>query len=129
MLCLNVRDTRFIIFMFNKVLIIALLSLTSACSSWVYRLDIPQGNYLDKKSIEQLQLGMTKEQVKFVLGSPVVIDSFEDDTWYYVYQFNSGRSEKLNVRKNFMVAFKDDELIEATGDFELPESFYTPIVN
>ena len=115
--------------MLNKVLIIVLLSLTSACSSWVYRLDIPQGNYLDKKGIDLLQLGMSKEQVRYVLGSPVVMDTFSDNTWHYIYRFNSGADSKLNISKQFTVTFENDKLTKAEGDFTLPESFYTPIVN
>ena len=115
--------------MVNKLIFIVLLSLISACSSWVYRIDVPQGNFIDKKGVDKLQVGMTKEQVKFVLGSPVVKDSFEDNIWHYVYQFKSGKSQSLNKQKRFVVKFKDEKLDEASGDFELPESFYTPIVN
>ncbi len=98
----------------------------SACSSWVYRIDIPQGNYLEQKSIDKIQVGMTKEQVKFILGSPVVIDTFDNDTWNYVYRFKSGRSKELNVQKNFTIKFADNKLISADGDFELSENFNTP---
>ncbi len=98
----------------------------SACSSWVYRIDIPQGNYLEQKSIDKIQVGMTKEQVKFILGSPVIIDTFDKDTWNYVYRFKSGRSKELNVQKNFTIKFEDDKLISADGDFELSENFNTP---
>lgn len=116
--------------MHSKFIIVIIISLlSSACSSWVYRIDIPQGNYLDKKRVEKLQLGMTKEQVKFVLGSPVVINSFEKNTWNYIYRFKSGRSDKFNIEKRFTVVFEDEKLAKAYGDFELPESFYTPIVN
>lgn len=98
----------------------------SACSSWVYRIDIPQGNYLEQKSIDKIQVGMTKEQVKFILGSPVIIDTFDNDTWNYVYRFKSGRSKELNVQKNFTIKFADNKLISADGDFELSENFNTP---
>ncbi|WP_241242167.1 outer membrane protein assembly factor BamE [Thalassotalea sp. G2M2-11] len=101
----------------------------SACSSWVYRIDIPQGNYLEQRDIDKLKLAMTKEQVKFVLGSPVVLDAFNQDTWHYVYRFKSGRSEKFDAEKQFVIKFEDNKLVSAEGDFELPESFYTPIVN
>jgi len=114
--------------LFRVFAIVLALTLT-ACSSWVYRIDIPQGNYLEQKDIDKLQIEMTKEQVKFVLGSPVVVDAFNDDTWHYVYKFKSGRSEKLNATKKFVVKFKDNKLVSAEGDFELPESFYTPMVN
>ncbi|WP_286262673.1 outer membrane protein assembly factor BamE [Thalassotalea atypica] len=115
--------------MLHRSLILALALSVSACSSWVYRIDIPQGNYLEQKDIEKLQVGMTKEQVKYVLGSPVVIDSFENNIWHYVYQFKSGRNEKFNARKDFVVRFKDNLLVSAEGDFELSENFNTPYEN
>lgn len=115
--------------MLHRSLMLVLALSLSACSSWVYRIDIPQGNYLEQKDIEKLQVGMTKEQVKYVLGSPVVIDSFESDTWHYVYQFNSGRNEKFNARKDFIIIFKDNLLESASGDFELSENFNTPYEN
>ncbi len=111
--------------LFRTSIIAVALSL-SACSSWVYRIDIPQGNYLEQKSIDKIQVGMTKEQVKFVLGSPVMIDSFDEDTWNYVYRFKSGRSEELDMQKSFTMKFEDDKLISAEGDFELSENFNTP---
>lgn len=115
--------------MLFRVLALSLVLSISACSSWVFRIDIPQGNYLEQKDIDKLQVGMTKEQVKFVLGSPVVLDAFNEDTWHYVYRFKSGRSEKLNAKKQFTVKFEDNKLVSAEGDFELPESYHTPMVN
>lgn len=113
--------------MLFRVITVVLLIFVSGCSSWVFRLDIPQGNYLEKKDIEKLQIAMTKEQVKFILGSPVIIDTFDNDTWHYVYKFKSGRSEKLNRQKTFVIKFEDNKLVTAEGDFELPESFNTPM--
>ena len=111
--------------LFRITIIIAALSL-SACSSWVFRYDIPQGNYLEQKSIDKLQVGMTKEQVKFILGTPVVMDAFNDDTWHYVYTLKSGRGRDLDRKKSFVVTFVDDLLTEASGDFDLSENFNTP---
>lgn len=115
--------------MIRTTLLLVLALGLSACSSWVYRIDIPQGNYLEAKDIEKLQIGMTKEQVKFVLGSPVVTDSFDNDTWHYVYKFKSGRSDKFNARKDFTIQFEDNKLVSAEGDFELSENFNTPYEN
>ena len=115
--------------MLRTTLLLVLAIGLSACSSWVYRIDIPQGNFLESKDIEKLQVGMTKEQVKFVLGTPVLIDSFNNDTWHYVYQFKSGRSEKFNSRKDFIIKFENDKLVSAEGDFELSENFNTPYEN
>jgi len=112
--------------MLLRTTIITIALSLSACSSWVYRIDIPQGNYLEQKSIDKIQMGMTKEQVKFILGSPVLIDTFNNDTWNYVYRFKSGTSKKLDMQKSFTIKFEDDKLISAEGDFELSENFNIP---
>ncbi|GHF81750.1 outer membrane protein assembly factor BamE [Thalassotalea marina] len=114
--------------LYRVIPLIAVLTL-SACTGWIYRIDIPQGNFLEQKDIDKLQIGMTKEQVKFVLGTPVVTDAFNDDVWHYVYRFKSGRDEAFNKEKVFVVSFQENKLTKAEGDFELPESFYNPIVN
>lgn len=115
--------------MLFRVLAIVLAFSVSACSSWVFRIDVPQGNFLEQKEIDKLQIDMTKEQVKFILGSPVIVDSFNPDTWHYVYRLKSGRGEKFNVSKKFTVFFVQDKLVKAEGDFELSENFNTPIEN
>jgi len=110
---------------FRVAILITALSL-SACSSWVFRYDVAQGNYLEQKSIDKLQVGMTKEQVNFILGSPVVIDAFNDDTWSYVYKLKSGRNKSYDQRKQFIINFADNKLVSASGDFDLSEKFNTP---
>jgi outer membrane protein assembly factor BamE len=115
--------------MLFRILAITIALSLSACSSWVFRLDIPQGNYLEQKDIDKLQISMNKEQVKFVLGSPVIVDAFNDNTWHYVYSLKSGRDEKFDSQKNFTVHFENDLLTSAEGDFELPESFFVPMIN
>tara|TARA_R110000737_G_scaffold15032_7_gene31355 strand:+ start:2770 stop:3117 length:348 start_codon:yes stop_codon:yes gene_type:complete len=115
--------------MLFRVLTIVIALSVSACSSWVYRIDIPQGNYLEQKDIDKLQIGMTKEQVKFVLGSPVVEGAFNKDIWHYVYRFKSGRSTEFDTKKQFTIKFDDNKVVTAEGDFELPESYYVPMVN
>ncbi|MEW6993135.1 outer membrane protein assembly factor BamE [Colwelliaceae bacterium MEBiC 14330] len=110
---------------FRLAIIITALTL-SACSSWVFRYDVPQGNYLEQKSIDKLQVGMTKEQVKFILGSPVVVDAFDPDTWNYVYRLKSGRDAKFDRQRQFILTFVDNKLTTATGDFKLSDNFNTP---
>lgn len=112
--------------MLLRITIISIVLSLSACSSWVYRIDIPQGNYLEQESIDKIQIGMTKEQVKFILGSPVLVDAFDNDTWNYIYRLKSGSSKKLDAQKNFTIKFEDDKLISANGDFELSENFNIP---
>ena len=63
------------------------LSVT-ACSSInkvVYRIDVPQGNYLQATTVTQLKTGMTAQQVQYLLGTPVLIDPYSNNTWYYVF--------------------------------------------
>lgn len=110
---------------FRVAIIIAAMSL-SACSSWVFRYDVPQGNYLDKKSINKLQVGMTKEQVKFILGSPVIVDTFDNDTWNYVYRLKSGKSKKFDRQRKLVINFENDKVVSASGDYKLSENFNTP---
>jgi outer membrane protein assembly factor BamE len=100
------------------------LSMT-ACSSWIYRIDVPQGNFLEQKDINKLRVQMTKEQVQFVLGNPVAENSFEDNTWHYFYQLKGGRGD--NFEKQLVLNFKDDKLVTIRGDFETPKEFNTPL--
>ena len=112
--------------MYFRVAIIVTALTLSSCSSWVFRYDVPQGNYLEQKSIDKLQVGMTKEQVKFILGSPVVVDAFNNNTWSYVYKLKSGRDKDFDIRKQFIINFFADKLISASGDFPLSDKFNTP---
>lgn len=102
-----------------KKLSILLVLLLSAC---VYRIDIQQGNILAQKDIDKLRPGLTKEQVIFVLGSPVVDDAFDDDRWTYLYTYKRAKLETLTT-KRLDLFFKDDKLESAQSEFyEVPET-------
>lgn len=105
-------------------LVVGILSL-SACSSWIYRIDIPQGNFLEQKDVDKLRIAMTKEQVTYVLGSPVASNTFDNDTWHYFYALKGGRG--TNFEKQLIVEFKDDKLQDIKGDFEKSAEFSTPL--
>ncbi len=66
----------------------------SGCSflydTFVYQIDITQGNYIDDGKIAQLQIGMSQEQVIFILGSPMLIDQFDSSKWYYIRYIKPG---------------------------------------
>src|SRR5205814_5022830 len=73
------------------------LLLASALSACVYRMNIQQGNYLEGKTVDQLQVGMTRSQVRYLLGTPLVPAVFDKDRWDYVYYFKQDRkSTRLN---------------------------------
>ncbi|GBL03411.1 outer membrane protein assembly factor BamE [Glaciecola sp. KUL10] len=108
-------------------LVIVTLS-TTACSNWIFRIDVPQGNYLDDRDVEKLRIAMTKEQVIFVLGNPVVKDSFDNDTWYYVYEMKRGMKKRgEDFKKDLIIRFEEGRVAEVKGDFELPEEFNIPL--
>ncbi|QUN04772.1 outer membrane protein assembly factor BamE [Shewanella yunxiaonensis] len=108
---------------------VALSLSLNACSvmDWlVYKPDIPQGNYMEPQQVEKLRVDMTKAQVEYVLGRPVLRDSFADNTWYYVYHYKSGRDASV-VHKELIAHFNGDKLASVTGDYEISKDFNTPL--
>lgn len=113
-----------------KLIAVIVLScvLLSGCTDWIYRIDVPQGNFLDQKDVNKLRVEMTKEQVIFVLGNPVVEDSFNDDRWYYYYEMKRGMAKRgEDVKKHLILTFKDNKLFGFEGDFTKPEQFDQPL--
>lgn len=87
------------------VVLVTLLGL-GAC---VYRINIQQGNFLDPKALAQLNTGMTRSQVRFLLGTPMVSNVFDPDRWDYVYYMKRGRIGEAEQRK-VTVYFEDDKV-------------------
>ena len=106
---------------------LAIFSL-SGCSileKLVYKIDIPQGNYVEDNQVETLRVDMTKEQVTFVLGSPMLVDSFDRDVWNYLYRFKTGRGEVTT--KELVLTFSGNNLKTVVGDYPLSPDFATPL--
>jgi outer membrane protein assembly factor BamE len=80
----------------------------------VYRINVQQGNIIDQKKLDQIKPGMTKRQVQFLLGSPLLIDTFNPDRWDYLYSVKRG--EKILGEKRFSVIFEGDKLARYEGD-------------
>jgi len=102
----------------HRSLILALLA-TAFLGGCVYRPDIQQGNLLSVKDIEQVQVGMTRSQVRFLLGTPMVSDPFAPQRWDYVYRMEFGRSRFVD-EAHFIVYFEGDkvsrvEMVDASG--------------
>jgi outer membrane protein assembly factor BamE len=87
----------------------ALALLASALSGCVYRMNIQQGNYLEGKTVDQLQVGMTRSQVRYLLGTPLVPAVFDKDRWDYVYYFKHGRLRRPEER-HLIVFFAQDKV-------------------
>jgi len=88
--------------------ILCLLLLAAASGGCVYKMDIQQGNYLEGKTVDQLQVGMTRSQVRYLLGTPMVPDLFDKDRWDYLYWFEKGHHRAQQRR--LVVYFKDDKV-------------------
>jgi len=77
-------------------------------------MDIQQGNYISQEMISQLKIGMTKEQVRYVLGTPLVADIFHADRWDYVYYKDPRRGTREG--RKIAVVFENGKLARVTGD-------------
>jgi len=83
---------------------ISVLAAVLLCSACVYHVPIQQGNLLEQKDIDQIKLGMTESQVRYVLGTPLVVDPFSKNRWDYVYYLKKGRMHAAEER-HFVVYF------------------------
>jgi outer membrane protein assembly factor BamE len=97
----------------------------SACSiprlqfPGVYKLDIQQGNIITQEMIDQLRPGMTKRQVIFVMGTPLVRDPFKQDRWDYIYSYQPGGG--IRGQEGVTMFFENDLLTHFSGDFKPTE--------
>jgi len=82
---------------FRPLLVTLSLSLLSAAC--VYRINIQQGNFLDQAAVEQVKPGMTRSQVRYLLGTPMVADSFNKERWDYIYYLKKGRTSHVDSRR------------------------------
>ena len=80
-----------------------------------YRIEIQQGNFVSAEMVSQLKLGMSKDQVRFVLGTPLITDTFHADRWDYVFRRQRVNSSELEHRK-IAVFFEDGKLKRIEGD-------------
>ena len=95
-------------------LIVASLA-TTAC---VFRIDIQQGNLLEDADVARIEVGMTRSQVQFVLGTPMIADSFHRDRWDYAYYLTRGRSKDVD-RRWVVVYFENDRVSRIERDLTL----------
>ena len=113
---------------FRTVALLAAAALATGCSTidsyaptlrsfGVYKLDINQGNYISQDEVDKLRVGQTRQQVKLVLGTPLIESIFRNDRWDYSYLFI--RQGRMVEQRNFTVYFVDDKVARWEGD-EVP---------
>lgn len=79
-----------------------------------YRIDIQQGNNVTQEMVSQLKSGMSKEQVRFILGTPLLTDIFHGERWDYVYWLD--RRGQPRERRRLAVFFQEGKLARLDGD-------------
>lgn len=109
--------------MFLRTLaVIAVLFLASCGSARLsapdispYRMEIQQGNFVSQEMVSQLKIGMSKDQVRFVLGTPLITDSFHADRWDYIFRRQKSGSKQLEHHR-LAVFFEDGKLVRMDSD-------------
>jgi outer membrane protein assembly factor BamE len=99
--------------------ILVSLAAASVLPGCVYRPDIQQGNLLQTSDVDQVKVGMTRSQVRYILGTPMVSDPFDQQRWDYVYTFRRGRDRDV-LRAHFIVRFDGDK-VSSVERPDLPE--------
>ena len=91
----------------------------SGCSSLifpgVYRIQVPQGNVINEEMVAKLKPGMTRRQVRFVMGTPLIEDTFNKNRWDYVYTVR--RAREIQEEASISLVFDGDRLVSYSGDF------------
>jgi outer membrane protein assembly factor BamE len=84
-------------------------ALSLALSGCVYRINIQQGNFLNQSAVDTVKAGMTRSQVRYLLGTPMVADSFNKERWDYIYYLKKGRTRHVDSRR-VTVYFEGDKV-------------------
>jgi len=97
------------------VLLLISLAFSTGC---IYRANISQGNLIKQEDLDQVEIGMTRNQVRFLLGTPMIDDPFHVDRWDYIYYLRVGR-EDAGFKRWVTVLFEEGEVIEIRKEQEL----------
>jgi outer membrane protein assembly factor BamE len=94
----------------HRSLVLALVAAATLLGGCVYRPDIQQGNLLSVTDVEQVTVGMTRSQVRFLLGTPMVSDPFAPQRWDYIYRMEYGRDRTVDTA-HIIVHFEGDKVV------------------
>ncbi len=84
-------------------------------TSLMHRQDIQQGNIVTQEMIDKLHPGMSRRQVRYIMGTPILVDLFHQDRWDYFYSMQKGG--EATTQERVSLYFKDDKLTRIEGDF------------
>jgi outer membrane protein assembly factor BamE len=99
--------------------LLVLIAVTAGLGGCVFRPSIQQGNLLEVEEVEEVKTGMTRSQVRYVLGTPMLADPFDPQRWDYIYTFRAGRERKVD-RAHFVVHFEGDK-VSRVEKLDLPD--------
>lgn len=80
----------------------------------LYQIDVQQGNVVTQTMLDQLAVGMPKQKVKFILGSPLIVDVFHQNRWDYIYSMQLGKAQR--EQRRISLFFAEDKLAQIGGD-------------
>lgn len=104
----------------RSILAILLTMSLAGCSNfrfpWVHKINVQQGHIITQEMVDQLKIGMTKRQVRFVLGNSLLPNTFNDDRWEYPYSIRKGSDGDITSYL-FTVYFDDDKLARYEGNY------------
>lgn len=83
---------------------------------FAYHAPVQQGNVVTQEMVNQLQVGMDRNQVLFIMGTPTIVDPFRDNRWDYVY--NRFEDNELVEEYQYTLFFENDRLVSMQGDFQ-----------
>ena len=107
-----------------RILVLSLITSTtllSACTDWLpeaHKLDIQQGNTIKLEQVESLEIGMTKSEVRKIMGSPMLSDPFHNQRWDYIYRFIPNKGFE---RKSLLTLYFEDDMLVKIDDSEYVE--------
>ncbi len=96
--------------------LVGLFALAGCSFPGVYKIDIQQGNVVTQDMIDQLKPGMTQRQVRFIMGNPLITDTFHANRWDYLYSIQPGGRQRYQERISLMFD-GNDQLVGLAGDF------------
>jgi outer membrane protein assembly factor BamE len=99
----------------------------AGCFLAPYKVEIRQGNYVDDKMLSKVKLEMTRDQVLFALGTPLIIDPFHPNRWDYVYM--DGRAGKVKRQRGITLWFDADRLVRVDGNIPLDKQGKPPQID
>ena len=100
----------------TSLTLVGLLALAGCSFPGVYKIDIQQGNVVTQDMIDHLRPGMTRRQVRFIMGNPLIQDTFHTNRWDYLYSLQPGGGERQQERISIFFN-ENDQLASLSGDF------------